>query len=46
MGYLKPMKHLFVGGSDHALLSSHLVRLNIFEIVRSNNNHALNLKYV
>ena len=32
-------------GSDHALASSHLVRLNIFEIVRYSNNHALKRKY-
>ena len=29
--------------SNHALASSLLVRLNIFEIARYNNNHALNL---
>ena len=33
-------------GSDHLLASSHLVRLNIFEIVRYNNNYALKLKCV
>ena len=43
MDYLKPIKELFVcvcvcvgeggwWGSDHALVSLHLVRLNIFEI--------------
>ena len=43
MDYLKPIKELFVcvcvwggeggwGGSDHALVSLHLARLNIFEI--------------
>ena len=40
MGYLK---ELFVVGLDHALLNSHPVILNIFEIVSYNNNHALKL---
>ena len=40
MGYLK---ELFVVGLDHALLNSHPVILNIFEIVNYNNNHALKL---
>ena len=40
MGYVK---ELFVVGLDHALLSSHPVILNIFEIASYNNNHALKL---
>ena len=43
MSYLKPIRQLFVGSDDN-LASSHLVRLDIFEIV-TYNNHALKLKY-
>ena len=33
-------------GSDHALASTHLLKMNISEIVRYNNNHALKFRYV
>ena len=45
-GLSQTHKSALCGGSDHALANSHLVKLNNFEIVWYNNNHALKLKYV
>ena len=39
-------KEALCGGSYDALAASNFVRLNIFEIVRYNNDHALKLWYV